>query len=553
MKGKSQFKGITTKSSLVLKSIDPGALGLVGTPSAHNRNSSALNFGEVSNIERVSGNNLEKAASRKMSTNNSIRLSKFSNMSLSLSEKIPSITNEVIKISSKQIIKSKNIKEIPQPYSTPKTHLSKSPVKETAGGHYERIYEMTARNQQRKYKGEQRVSFLSMNELSLKKLIKNDMMKELYNLTLSDEEFITSIRVASDDRLISYCDVVGNMIKDYQNSIKLIQRIKHFLRASVSLVNTVLQEDSTACLIKNACEILDCERTTIFVHDKSSDKLIVHSGKGLKKSELKVPKDRGIVGMCFLTGERIKVEEAYSDVRFNKEVDMATGFRTKNILCLPLKDNDGVIFGAIQSINKKNASFNTDDEELMDIFSRQASAILKNSMNFDENSQYISRLKLSIYFSFKIEDIQDLFTFTLLAEDHLMSLFSVNSAQFLIYKQQTDCLYHVTKYHVEEKKKVGITNYVRHKKQFYGCQSIDDSEYYNNLSDLETGYSLITSPIMHLKNDSELLAVVQLAYGGKLVTGMRKPKELEMSILELFIHMSASWIANHHDDPFFSS
>jgi hypothetical protein len=574
-KNRNQINSFT-KSSIVLK---PNNCSTVDLPihdfdKNYHRNASSCSFLAESQTNNLGGSYkaIETSNSRKETVfaekgsntrgSNSFRLSEKAGLiTQSMIKKflpMASLESGIIKLSSKASIKDNT--SINQDSKSQKTPPNRSPRKESNSttvkptSHYEKIYEMSGRNQKRKYKGEQRMSFLSMNDASLKKMITNELTKELFALTLSDEEFITNIRSVSDDKLIAYCDIVGNMIKDYQNSMKLIMRVKSFLHSSVSLVNSVLQEDSTACLIKNACEILDCERTTLFVHDKITDKLIVHSGKGLKKSELKVPTNRGIVGICFQTGEKIKVDEAYSDVRFNKEVDTATGFKTRNILCVPLKDNDGVIFGAIQSINKKGgSSFNNDDEELMDIFSAQASAILKNSMNYDENSHYISRLKLSIYFSFKVEEIHDMYAFILLAEDHLMSLFSVSTAQFLVYKKNTDSLYHVAKYHVEEKKKVGIVNYIRNKKEFYGCQSVDDCEFYNNLSDLETGLGLITFPVMNLKDENELLAVVQLAYGGKLLYGLKKPKELEMNVIQMFIHMSSSWLYKHQNDPFYTT
>ena len=61
--------------------------------------------------------------------------------------------------------------------------------------------------------------------------------------------------------------------------------------------------------------------------------LIVHSAEGLKKNQIKVPKDKGIVGHVFMNKEKLKIDDAYQDVRFNKEIDKKTGFRTKNILC----------------------------------------------------------------------------------------------------------------------------------------------------------------------------------------------------------------------------
>ena len=43
----------------------------------------------------------------------------------------------------------------------------------------------------------------------------------------------------------------------------------------------------------------------------------------------------------------------YSDRRFNKEVDQETGYKTKNMICSPVKTVDGKIIGVIQVLNKK--------------------------------------------------------------------------------------------------------------------------------------------------------------------------------------------------------
>ena len=55
------------------------------------------------------------------------------------------------------------------------------------------------------------------------------------------------------------------------------------------------------------------------------------------KSEVKIPADRGIFGMLFTKGERIKIDVAYLDDKFNKEIDFKNYYRTRTILCVPLK------------------------------------------------------------------------------------------------------------------------------------------------------------------------------------------------------------------------
>ena len=175
------------------------------------------------------------------------------------------------------------------------------------------------------------------------------------------------------------------------------------MTASVELVSSVLLEDSTTVLINNTCKILDCERVSLFIHDRLSDMLVVHSAEGLQKNQIKVEKDKGIiVGAVFMTGDKLKIDDVYQDMRFNKEIDKLTNYRTRNIICYPLIDKDGDIFGAIQAINKRQSCFDNNDEEILSIFSLQASAILKNMMNMDANTLQISRLKMIIGYSTKI-------------------------------------------------------------------------------------------------------------------------------------------------------
>jgi hypothetical protein len=134
---------------------------------------------------------------------------------------------------------------------------------------------------------------------------------------------------SSDEKLIYYCDSFNNIIRDYLNCLRLIYRIKKFLNVSVKVSLAMVVEDATAIIMKNACDILDCDRTTIFVHDKCSNMLTVHQGQGFK---LKVPADKGIVGTVFQKGEKEKIDDAYLDSRFNQDIDFKTGYKTKTIL-----------------------------------------------------------------------------------------------------------------------------------------------------------------------------------------------------------------------------
>lgn len=54
----------------------------------------------------------------------------------------------------------------------------------------------------------------------------------------------------------------------------------------------------------------------------------------------------------------MNVFDAYEDVRFNKQIDLDTGYRTKTILCVPIKDENNKIVGCLEAINKIKEVFN---------------------------------------------------------------------------------------------------------------------------------------------------------------------------------------------------
>uniref|UniRef100_A0A182TKR1 GAF domain-containing protein n=1 Tax=Anopheles melas TaxID=34690 RepID=A0A182TKR1_9DIPT len=52
------------------------------------------------------------------------------------------------------------------------------------------------------------------------------------------------------------------------------------------------------------------------------------------------------------------------DERFNREIDVQTGYRTKALLCMPIKDASGDVVGVAQVINKQgDQCFSTADEK----------------------------------------------------------------------------------------------------------------------------------------------------------------------------------------------
>lgn len=60
-----------------------------------------------------------------------------------------------------------------------------------------------------------------------------------------------------------------------------------------------------------------------------------------KQKEFRIPADQGIAGHVATTGKILNIKDAYSHPLFYRGVDDSTGFRTRNILCFPIKDENG--------------------------------------------------------------------------------------------------------------------------------------------------------------------------------------------------------------------
>lgn len=94
---------------------------------------------------------------------------------------------------------------------------------------------------------------------------------------------------------------------------------------------------------------------------------------------LRLPDSAGIVGECLHTGKAIVVDDAYRDARFNRQVDAKSGYKTRNLLCVPLLDARGERIGAFEVINRRQGSFTAEDEESLVELGTQAAVALANT------------------------------------------------------------------------------------------------------------------------------------------------------------------------------
>lgn len=147
--------------------------------------------------------------------------------------------------------------------------------------------------------------------------------------------------------------------------------------------NSVIEVDRLLNLIAvKTAELLKAERCSIYVVDRESNLLWTRVATG--EGRIEIPFGSGIAGAVAETGLIINVPDAYSDPRFNPDIDRKTGYKTDNMLSGPMINSSGEIIGVFQVLNRIGRPFNIDDEGLLSALSGFAGNALENALLYDE-------------------------------------------------------------------------------------------------------------------------------------------------------------------------
>ncbi|MFT5427238.1 MAG: adenylate cyclase, partial [Gammaproteobacteria bacterium] len=130
--------------------------------------------------------------------------------------------------------------------------------------------------------------------------------------------------------------------------------------------------------------MLDADRATLFLNDSKSNELFSKVAMGDSLGEIRLPNHAGIAGAVFTSKKTVNIPYAYADMRFNPAFDKQTGYFTRSILCVPVVNKRGETIGVTQVLNKRNGTFNHEDESRLKAFTAQVSIALENAKLFDD-------------------------------------------------------------------------------------------------------------------------------------------------------------------------
>jgi transcriptional regulator with GAF, ATPase, and Fis domain len=179
-----------------------------------------------------------------------------------------------------------------------------------------------------------------------------------------------------------YAGIALEKAKQWDQNIAQSHRLATLLEISQQLA---LQRETIPLLEHIAVQtarLLGGERASIFLWDKTRKELVGRPALGMPNNELRIPDSAGIVGRTLASGHAQIVQDVHDDPSFTGKVDKASGFQTRNLLCVPMRDRGGQIIGVLEVLNK-SAPYTQDDVASMEVLATQIVSALDKVREFE--------------------------------------------------------------------------------------------------------------------------------------------------------------------------
>ncbi len=173
--------------------------------------------------------------------------------------------------------------------------------------------------------------------------------------------------------------IVQELDRTIEISKQHIAKLNMLIDAAKTINSSLDLDKLLEIILETAIKSIDGDRGTLYLVDELKSEIWSKALRGTEVIEIRLPIGKGLAGYVAKTGEIVNIPDAYNDPRFNPEVDKKSGYRTNNMLTMPMRNRDGKTIGVFQMLNKKGGPFTTTDEEFLNALSIHASVAIENA------------------------------------------------------------------------------------------------------------------------------------------------------------------------------
>lgn len=231
------------------------------------------------------------------------------------------------------------------------------------------------------------IGFKTENMLCVPLRVSNKVLGVVEVLNRKDNRPLTKEDLALLKSLAAQVAVLienAHLLEKYKVKIKKLLTIEELGR----ILNSTLDEkEIRRRAMEAATRLMDAETGSLLLIDHEKGELffeVALGKKGTVVSEIRLKLGEGIAGWVAKTGEPVISNDLEKDPRHLKRADERSGFKTRNMICIPVRIKAKVI-GVLQAINKKNGGFFTKwDLEEFNTLSNQVAIAIENANLYKE-------------------------------------------------------------------------------------------------------------------------------------------------------------------------
>ncbi len=203
------------------------------------------------------------------------------------------------------------------------------------------------------------------------------------------------------------------------------QALRDLLEVGVSLSSETRLDRLLDNVLEKVRKIIDADAGTLYVKEGNKLRFAASQNDTLQTRVSAVERGNPLLNMTFpiskkslsgyaaVTGEILRIRDAYEIKKsepygFDRSFDKKNNYRTRSVLCVPLKDREGQVIGVLQLINNYNKQgkvvpFSEFHVELVRSFASQAAVALTNSQLTEDllDSYYDTVSRLAVVAEYK--------------------------------------------------------------------------------------------------------------------------------------------------------
>lgn len=171
---------------------------------------------------------------------------------------------------------------------------------------------------------------------------------------------------------------------------KLLQRERELeaaRRICQALFENISVDKLVEGVIHTALQVIGADAGSVLLADREAKQLVFRYVIGPGSDTLigsALPWDKGIAGAVFHSGKAAVIGDVSQDTRHFPDVDARTGYKTRDMIVLPLKRWEGEPIGVLSILNKREGRLDQDDVAILTIISALSAQAIEQARLFEE-------------------------------------------------------------------------------------------------------------------------------------------------------------------------